>query len=83
MKFWKKNSNRTVTWVDWSKGGPHPAKFQRQDVTIELLNRLRDSRKLCDYNGKKTKICFLFARKFMPNTLDRLLKFAPKVMKFN
>ncbi|KAK4426883.1 Glycosyltransferase BC10 [Sesamum alatum] len=26
-KFPWKNSNRTLTWVDWSKGGPHPFRF--------------------------------------------------------
>ncbi|KAH9722829.1 Core-2/I-branching beta-1,6-N-acetylglucosaminyltransferase family protein [Citrus sinensis] len=82
VKFWKRNSNRSLTWVDWSKGGPHPAKFQRRDVTIEFLKRLR-SGSHCEYNGKSTNICFLFARKFLPNALDRLLRFAPKVMGFN
>ncbi|KAF8399091.1 hypothetical protein HHK36_014957 [Tetracentron sinense] len=81
-KFWKRNSNRTLTWVDWSKGGPHPAKLERTGVTIELLERLRSERK-CEYNGETSSICFLFARKFFPSTLDRLLRFAPKVMKFN
>ncbi|KAL5748872.1 hypothetical protein ACOSP7_025915 [Xanthoceras sorbifolium] len=82
IKFWKRNSNRSLTWVDWSKGGPHPARFQKTDVTIEFLNKLRNGRQ-CQYNGEKTSTCFLFARKFMPSALDRLLRFAPKVMKFN
>ncbi|TQD83004.1 hypothetical protein C1H46_031437 [Malus baccata] len=82
IKFWKKNSNRTLTWVDWSKGGPHPSKFMRTDVTIDFLKKLRHGSK-CEYNGKRTNICYLFARKFLPNSLDRLLRFAPKIMKFN
>ncbi|KAK9691860.1 hypothetical protein RND81_09G224800 [Saponaria officinalis] len=75
------NSNRTVTWVDWSILGPHPGKFERPRVTIDFLNKLR-SNFTCEYNGAKTNICFLFARKFMPSSLNRLLMFAPKVMKF-
>lgn len=82
IKFWKRNSNRSLTWVDWSKGGPHPARFQRTAVTVELLKKLRNGGN-CEYNGKKTSICFLFARKFMPDALNRLLRFAPMVMKFN
>lgn len=80
-KFGERNSNRTLTWVDWSRGGPHPAKFTRNDVTVELLERLR-SVKNCTYNGEITSVCFLFARKFTPHSLDRLLRIAPKVMQF-
>nr|DAD48412.1 TPA_asm: hypothetical protein HUJ06_018349 [Nelumbo nucifera] len=54
----------------------------RTDVTVELLERMRSGR-TCEYNGKTTNVCSLFARKFYPNTLDRLLRFAPKVMRFN
>lgn len=81
-QFGRRNSNRTLTWVDWSKGGPHPSRFMRWDVTIEFLERLRHGSK-CEHNGKVTNTCYLFARKFMPHTLDRLLRFAPKVMHFN
>ncbi|KAI6683422.1 hypothetical protein NL676_029335 [Syzygium grande] len=81
--FWRRNSNRSLTWVDWSRGGPHPTRFSRGQVTIELLKRLRGGgSKKCEYNGKSTSVCFLFARKFLPNALDRLLRFAPKVMGF-
>lgn len=81
-KLGRRNSNRTLTWVDWSKGGPHPNRFVRTDVTIEMLERLRHGTQ-CEYNGKTTDICFLFARKFLPHALERLLKFAPKVMYFH
>ncbi|KAG8387979.1 hypothetical protein BUALT_Bualt02G0077400 [Buddleja alternifolia] len=77
-----KISNRTLTWVDWSRGGPHPSKFVRPDVTVEMLDRLRRSGRPCMYNGKSTNICFLFARKFTINALSRLLRFAPGVMDF-
>lgn len=82
LKFWEKNSNRTLTWVDWSKGGPHPTRFGRTDVSVDLLKSMRNG-KSCLYNGKKTNICFLFARKFLPSALDRLLRFAPMIMDFN
>ncbi|CAK9329974.1 unnamed protein product [Citrullus colocynthis] len=82
IKFSKNNSNRTLTWVDWSRGGAHPTRFIRTDVTVGLLQRLRNGSH-CDYNGVKTNLCHLFARKFMPNSLNRLLMFAPKLMQFN
>ncbi|KAA8541257.1 hypothetical protein F0562_025136 [Nyssa sinensis] len=81
-RFWKRNSNRSLTWVDWSKGGPHPTRFYRTEVTIELLKKMRHGSH-CEYNGKSTNVCFLFARKFLPNALVRLLRFAPKVLEFN
>ncbi|KAG8382873.1 hypothetical protein BUALT_Bualt05G0124600 [Buddleja alternifolia] len=83
MKFGKRNSNRTLTWVDWSRGGPHPAKFIRTDISPEFLEKLRSGSGNCEHNGKRSKVCHLFARKFTYNALDRLLRFAPSVMHFN
>ncbi|CAL5210018.1 unnamed protein product [Lathyrus oleraceus] len=81
IKFWERNSNRSLTWVDWSRGGPHPAHFLRSDVNVQFLESLRS--KKCAYNnGNSTNACFLFARKFLPSTLSRLLKIAPEVMQF-
>ncbi|KAG6407832.1 hypothetical protein SASPL_130831 [Salvia splendens] len=80
MKFGERNANRTLTWVDWSRGGPHPSKFIRTDITKELKMRSGSS---CEYNGAKTNVCFLFARKFTLNALDRLLRFAPSIMHFD
>jgi hypothetical protein len=82
VRFWRRNSNRTLTWVDWSKGGPHPSRFLRTDVTVDFLKMLRHGSR-CEYNGKSTNICYLFARKFTLHALDRLLRFAPKLMQFN
>ncbi|XP_028800178.1 glycosyltransferase BC10 [Neltuma alba] len=82
IKFWKTNSNRTLTWVDWSKGGIHPSRFVRMHISYDFLERLRHG-STCEYNGKATNICYLFARKFMPDSLNRLLRFAPKIMRFN
>ncbi|KAH6822584.1 Core-2/I-branching beta-1 [Perilla frutescens var. hirtella] len=82
MKFGGRNANRTLTWVDWARGGPHPSKFIRTDVNPGFLEKMR-SGSSCEYNGNKTNVCFLFARKFTYNALDRLLRFAPSVMHFN
>lgn len=84
IRFPEKNSNRSVTWVDWSRGGPHPVEYASTDVTVELLNALRKGYGTwCEYNGRDTDVCFLFARKFPPNSLDNLLRIAPQVMQFN
>ncbi|KAK4788166.1 hypothetical protein SAY86_019485 [Trapa natans] len=82
MRFPGTTSNRTLTWVDWSKGGPHPNRFVRTDVHPDFLELLRSGSQ-CEYNGNTTGVCYLFARKFTPNALDRLLRFAPKIMHFN
>lgn len=75
-------SNRTVTWVDWSDGGSHPTRFMRKDVSDGFLNRIRYGFN-CSYNGEESSICFLFARKFHPSTLQSLLNIAPKLLGFN
>lgn len=81
MNFPTRNAYKTLTYVDWSKGGPHPNRFRREEVTEEFLKKLRTSSQ-CYYNGKIVNICYLFARKFSPNSLDKLLRFAPIVMNF-
>ncbi|KAI3712943.1 hypothetical protein L1987_71513 [Smallanthus sonchifolius] len=73
----KLNSNRTISYVDWSIVGPHPRKFVANDVTEELLNSIRFGSTECVYNDDTTPMCVLFARKFAPNTLKPLLTFAP------
>lgn len=79
IQFWQRNSNRTLTWTDWSKHGSHPTGFESGNVTVGLLEKIR-SGSTCEYNGKNTTICHLFARKFMASALDPLLKIASKVM---
>ncbi|XP_057484971.1 glycosyltransferase BC10-like isoform X1 [Actinidia eriantha] len=70
----ERHTNRSVTWVDWSvRDGAHPGKFARQAVSVEFLDKIRFGTN-CTYNGKVTSICFLFARKFMPDTLQPLLQ---------
>ncbi|XP_018470120.2 LOW QUALITY PROTEIN: glycosyltransferase BC10 [Raphanus sativus] len=80
-----RNSNRTLTWVDWTYGGPHPTRFIRNEVTEELLVKLRNGggeNRQCYHNGKRTNVCYLFARKFLPTALGRLLRLAPTVLYF-
>ncbi|XP_074293898.1 glycosyltransferase BC10-like [Silene latifolia] len=79
IKFWEKSTNRTVTWVDWSIIGPHPGQYEAHRVTVDLLIKLRTNY-TCEYNGEKTNICYLFARKFMPSSLVRLLMLAPTIL---
>ncbi|GAY58496.1 hypothetical protein CUMW_187370 [Citrus unshiu] len=76
-------ANRSVTWVDWSMLGPHPAMYKKENITEEFIQSLRNSNgSLCLYNEQRTSRCYLFARKFAPNTLEPLLKITSKVMEF-
>ncbi|XP_050203305.1 glycosyltransferase BC10-like [Mercurialis annua] len=81
IKYGMRSTNSTLTWVDWSKGGPHPNRFGKMSVNAEFFESIRKGGG-CKYNGKRSEICYLFARKFLPNALDRLLKFAPEFMQF-
>ncbi|OWM86583.1 glycosyltransferase BC10 [Punica granatum] len=72
-------ANRSLTWVDWSRGGAHPATFGRADVTEDFLRRIVEGRN-CSYNRQPTSTCFLFARKFAPSTLEPLLALAREVL---
>ncbi|XP_051145929.1 glycosyltransferase BC10-like [Andrographis paniculata] len=75
-------SNRTVTWTDWSGGGSHPRMYGKNDVREELLEGIRRLGN-CRYNGEMmNSMCFLFARKFHPSTLQPLLRIAPKLFWF-
>ncbi|KAF3782126.1 putative ribonuclease H protein [Nymphaea thermarum] len=62
------NSNRSLTWVDWSKGGPHPAKYEGVNITENFISLIRNNGTNCVYNSKLTSVCYLFARKFAPGT---------------
>ncbi|KAG4962588.1 hypothetical protein HKD37_14G039630 [Glycine soja] len=65
-------ANRSITWVDWSRGGAHPATFGRNDITEEFFNRVRGGH-ICLYNNRNSSVCVLFARKFAPSALEPLL----------
>ncbi|THG19465.1 hypothetical protein TEA_002361 [Camellia sinensis var. sinensis] len=70
-------ANRSITWVDWSRGGAHPATFGRADITEEFLKKVFEGHS-CLYNNQPSSVCFLFARKFAPSALEPLLLVAPK-----
>ncbi|CAM8973017.1 unnamed protein product [Rhodiola kirilowii] len=72
-------ANRSVTWVDWSRGGAHPATFGKHDITKDFFKRIRDDKR-CTYNGHNASACFLFARKFAPSALESLLQLHPSAI---
>ncbi|KAJ7970357.1 Core-2/I-branching beta-1,6-N-acetylglucosaminyltransferase family protein [Quillaja saponaria] len=79
------NSNKTITWVDWSKSGPHAGKFGKQAISVEFLNQIRygiNSTENGNSSSSSTCIRFLFGRKFMPDTLRSLLQIAPVLLGF-
>lgn len=74
-------ANRTMTWVDWSRGGAHPATFGKDDITVDFLKKILQG-STCTYNDLPTSLCFLFARKFAPSALEPLLGLASTVFGF-
>ncbi|XP_021900507.1 uncharacterized protein LOC110816569 [Carica papaya] len=74
-------ANRTFTWTDWSRGGAHPATFEKNDITEDLFKRMSEGQ-LCLYNNQLSTVCYLFARKFAPSALEPLLEMASKVFGF-
>ncbi|KAJ6363130.1 hypothetical protein OIU78_003333 [Salix suchowensis] len=81
-------ANWSVTHVDWSERKWHPKLYRTQDVTSALLKNItsinmsihvtsdekRDVQvQSCLWNGT-TRPCYLFARKFHPETTNNLLK---------
>ncbi|XP_028800176.1 glycosyltransferase BC10-like [Neltuma alba] len=81
------NSNRSITWVDWSKAGPHPGRFGRASISLEFLNDIRFNctapHRLNSSNASSTSMCFLFGRKFMSDALRPLLQIAPILLGLN
>ncbi|XP_072990588.1 glycosyltransferase BC10-like [Typha latifolia] len=76
------NANRSITWVDWSRGGPHPATYGAPNITVEFIQAIRNNGTSCMYNFQSTSICYLFARKFAPSALGPLLNLTLTVMAF-
>ncbi|ESQ35836.1 hypothetical protein EUTSA_v10007760mg [Eutrema salsugineum] len=76
------NANRSVTWVDWSIGGPHPATYDAANITEGFLQSIRKNETDCLYNEEPTSLCFLFARKFSPSALAPLMNLSSTVMGF-
>ncbi|KAK8965407.1 hypothetical protein KSP40_PGU004512 [Platanthera guangdongensis] len=89
-------ANWSVTHVDWSEGKWHPKAYQAQDITYELMKNITaidehyhvtsDEKKVeqikpCLWNGER-RTCYLFARKFYPETLKPLLHLFPNYTNF-
>ncbi|XP_073150035.1 glycosyltransferase BC10 isoform X2 [Henckelia pumila] len=84
-------SNWSVTHVDWSEGKWHPKSYEAQDISIELIRNITsivdsvhvtsDEKKEvqvrpCAFHGDQQP-CYLFARKFLPETLNNLMQLFP------
>ncbi|TYI79165.1 hypothetical protein E1A91_D05G003200v1 [Gossypium mustelinum] len=82
-------ANWSVTHVDWSERKWHPKSYRARDVTYELLKNItsielsvhvtsdekrEEQVQACLWNGVR-RPCYLFARKFYPETLHKLMKF--------
>jgi len=72
-------ANRSLTFVDWSRGGAHPATFGKDDIKEEFFKKILQDQ-TCLYNNQPSSLCFLFARKFSPNALGPLLDIATKTL---
>jgi hypothetical protein len=72
-------ANRSVTWVDWSRGGAHPATFGGADVGEAWVRKAAAGQR-CLYNGQPSEVCFLFARKLAPSALQPLLALPPTLL---
>jgi hypothetical protein len=84
---WPRNANRTLTFADWKhrNNGPfHPHRYGAGEVTEELVKEIRGGAGMnCSgFNDGANGICHLFARKFAPDTVEPLLRLAPKVLGF-
>ncbi|KAK3141029.1 hypothetical protein QOZ80_4BG0328680 [Eleusine coracana subsp. coracana] len=82
LRHGPRNANRTLTWADWSRGGPHPARFGKAAVTPEFIAAIRNNGTRCIYNGKPTTVCYLFTRKFAPSALPMLLNLTTTLLDF-
>ncbi|CAM6104833.1 unnamed protein product [Calypogeia fissa] len=86
-------ANRSLTFADWSLGGWHPQAYARTDVTPMLLmemqsityythvtseERARVIQEPCMWNNE-VHSCFLFARKFLPDSVDILRQILPSL----
>jgi hypothetical protein len=72
IEFAAQLANRSLTAVDWSRGGSHPGIYGHHDAQ-QYVNRMRGDQG-CMYNAEPGHICYLFARKFAPNSLGPLLQ---------
>ncbi|KAI3801589.1 hypothetical protein L1987_29698 [Smallanthus sonchifolius] len=82
-------ANWSVTHVDWSERKWHPKYYEKKDVSEQLLKNITSITESvhvtseeraetmimpCMWNGMN-RPCYLFARKFLPETLDSMIDF--------
>ncbi|XP_076954290.1 glycosyltransferase BC10-like [Bidens hawaiensis] len=81
-------ANWSVTHVDWSERKWHPKSYEKKDISEELLKNITsitESVHVTSEEWKETMImpcmwngmnrpCYLFARKFLPETLDTMIE---------
>ncbi|CAO2204793.1 unnamed protein product [Urochloa humidicola] len=86
---WPRGANRTLTFADWDRRrrtGFHPHVHRAEEVTAALIGEIRGGERAgvnCSaFRDAASGVCYLFARKFTPDTLEPLLRLAPKVMGF-
>ncbi|CAD6235686.1 unnamed protein product [Miscanthus lutarioriparius] len=82
LRHGARNSNRTVTRVEWRAGKSHPVTYGERDATPELVRSIRTSTEPCAYNSRPTSTCYLFARKFASDALEPLLSMSSTVMHY-
>ncbi|KAL2632269.1 hypothetical protein R1flu_016955 [Riccia fluitans] len=78
IEFEDELAMRSITSVDWSRGGAHPATFNKNDITLELIRRILDDRG-CVLFEEPNQPCWFFARKFAPSALEPLLELSPEL----
>lgn len=81
-------ANWSVTHVDWSERKAHPRRYDLYELNIDMLKKIQRrhkhsskvhiERRPCVLKGEK-KPCYLFARKFSPQTADKLLNIIPNI----
>ncbi|XP_022853993.1 uncharacterized protein LOC111375408 [Olea europaea var. sylvestris] len=74
-------ANRSLTWVVWPRHKPHPATFGKADINENFFKKISEG-KPCTYNNQLTSLCFLFARKFAPSSLEPLLEHSSEYLGF-
>lgn len=57
------DGSEVAAWINWSRGGVHPATFGKGDVTEPFLLRILGKRTF-QFNDQNTTDSFVFARKF-------------------
>ncbi|KAK1420872.1 hypothetical protein QVD17_22799 [Tagetes erecta] len=80
-------ANWSVTHVDWSERKWHPKSYEKKDISEQLIKNITSITESvhvtseekaettilpCMWNGMN-RPCYLFARKFLPETLDSMI----------